>query len=859
MSSTDELLGALRVIADVFPNTNQIQEILNLTKTFYSEPNEFRRKIFNSSDYKGRNHLIRTVRSGNVPWARKVLELLNTNEQYEITSDQFMGKECYVCYEAFAENEIVYRVPCRGKHIFHKECITRWIKVNSSCPYCRDSIVIEDIHGFLNRTSDTDKSVLYYAIKLGNLPFVEELIEKGALVHYNDASPLHLAAGFSHQQMVDYFLSKGMDLESKDRFGHTPLYYAASYGSEEVLYHLLGKGADYKFHFYDEHADRAEDTTMLHVAVEKHNIWGIEPSIKHFQSKGISIDTRDSNQNTPLLLAIKHHWWDIVDELIKKGASVDSFECNFGNPLWCSMEDKNDTEESYDEGFRIFCLLLDTMDSLFLHKEKHQEYLAFLSKTLEIGCVMKLRFDMVRKLLDTYDVEVNKKCYPYLAKLSDSCLMSAKSLNTFLYEPDFFFACVNEQNIELLKHYIIGKIDINVKDKDGNTAAHLSKSQRILGLLAEHNFDFTARNNKGQTVLHTSFNTYDLSGDLFTYAGGQLSIVRKSEQNPPPTLPQLVDTDEEDLPPVPVPKKKVVVGKLIRNLYLFKENLQFLLEHGVDINAVDNLGLTPLQIALAKQEKQSVELLLAKGADPNKCVAYKKPIEIILDLHIHDKKEYITLLLKNGADARAFYKGTTLMHYAITNVHWDLIDLLIEKGLSCNVRDEKEFTPLYCLLQDFTHWTNEKIKKLIEKGLDVNCPVHTFPTGKPNYALHTVVEKGRLNLTKILVENGANIDILDINGKSALHYATKDLKSGILVYLIEKRCNRELRDLTGKLALEYVRNMEVEEEYQVVEADDLDEERDADDMECGWADCWVHTDREEEEIEEMEVEMDFNE
>ena len=38
--------------------------------------------------------------------------------------------------------------PCSGKHIFHSECIQKWLK--STCPYCRHdllSIPADNIYG----------------------------------------------------------------------------------------------------------------------------------------------------------------------------------------------------------------------------------------------------------------------------------------------------------------------------------------------------------------------------------------------------------------------------------------------------------------------------------------------------------------------------------------------------------------------------------------------------------------------------------------------------------------------------------------------------------------------------------------
>lgn len=40
---------------------------------------------------------------------------------------------CSICLEDIEENKII--LDCG--HIYHKECITNWLKVSYNCPYCR--------------------------------------------------------------------------------------------------------------------------------------------------------------------------------------------------------------------------------------------------------------------------------------------------------------------------------------------------------------------------------------------------------------------------------------------------------------------------------------------------------------------------------------------------------------------------------------------------------------------------------------------------------------------------------------------------------------------------------------------------
>lgn len=60
--------------------------------------------------------------------------------------------ECAICSQEYLEDPypLVVVLPCPGKHMFDLECISPWLKRNSTCPLCRHDmskkkeIVIED-------------------------------------------------------------------------------------------------------------------------------------------------------------------------------------------------------------------------------------------------------------------------------------------------------------------------------------------------------------------------------------------------------------------------------------------------------------------------------------------------------------------------------------------------------------------------------------------------------------------------------------------------------------------------------------------------------------------------------------------
>ena len=59
--------------------------------------------------------------------------------KYDTIKSNIENKECYICLESFSNNSDVYNL-CNDKHLFHKTCLDRWIKININCPVCNENI-----------------------------------------------------------------------------------------------------------------------------------------------------------------------------------------------------------------------------------------------------------------------------------------------------------------------------------------------------------------------------------------------------------------------------------------------------------------------------------------------------------------------------------------------------------------------------------------------------------------------------------------------------------------------------------------------------------------------------------------------
>ncbi len=808
-----------------------LKEMLSFTKMYYNNRSAFRAQVI-AQDWdhaKGRNHLIKTVRNGNVAWAKRIIHVLDTLDSFTLESSQFMGKECYICYEPFEENHIVYKVPCKGNHIFHKSCIDRWVGINSTCPYCRDEINLDNITGFLNKQSGTGKTVLYYAIKLGNQAFVEELLEKGALVGYNDAQPIHLAAGFSHQELLSYFLAKGMSIECLDGVGRTPLYYASRYGDESIVRYLLENGAKFKFKFYDEDCDERCESNALLICLAYSNKKAKTYLIDYVKAHPdiATLNDEDSKKKTALFHAVRMYDLDTVVGLIEAGADLKKhIDDARHHPLWAAVS----TPERMTT---IFYYLLEKMVELFVLTPEEPQFLCLLSDVLVEACMChKLQF--VKRLLISFNLEIDSACYLYLGAREGSAsqkvfdeLKSIPNYQKLLGNPEFFLECVRQNNVQTAESCLITKNQKEFIDNLGNSAVHYAKSLEMLELLDQYEFDFTLKNKNGCTAIHTMIGdvrppslvntlTFPLSPNEEECDDDEEEFVRPA---PPPTrtpirrrvvpvrrvLPE-PDEEEDDEPPVPRPKKVISVTK---RRYSKEDSLQLLIKKGVDINALNNEGLSALQyVAINENKDDFLLILLNNGADVNECSKYMSPLHIAMvkfhqSFNKHNEKKLlniIRILIERGADVKRFYDDVTAAHF-IMNYYYlfdkdhlpKILKNIHENGGDLNAYDVKQRTPFSLILEsqkfNFSHM--EELEYMTKDGgLNLNT-LANFGGNTLEYPLHWAVSKTTSLCTgnwysrlPEMMKYGADPSLVDPAGKVALDYApNQEVKNLLLRHL----------------------------------------------------------------------------
>lgn len=56
----------------------------------------------------------------------------------DLTCDIYYIQVCCICLGKYANNDELRELPC--VHVFHKDCVDKWLKINALCPLCKAEV-----------------------------------------------------------------------------------------------------------------------------------------------------------------------------------------------------------------------------------------------------------------------------------------------------------------------------------------------------------------------------------------------------------------------------------------------------------------------------------------------------------------------------------------------------------------------------------------------------------------------------------------------------------------------------------------------------------------------------------------------
>jgi len=246
-------------------------------------------------------------------------------------------------------------------------------------------------------------------------------------------------------------------------------------------------------------------------------------------------------------------------------------------------------------------------------------------------------------------------------------------------------------------------------------------------------------------------------------------------------------------------------GSTLLHLACNKGNLEvveFLIEKGADIEAVNSGGFTPLQIASSRGQREVVELLINKGSNINainqKMDMTALDLTLMREIQTH-KLAIAPFLIEKGAEFDVNKKsrgGYSPLDMAIIFGYTEAVEYLIGYKADISTLRNDGRTPL---INAIFRGRSEIAKLLIEKGADVNTPDNE---GHP--PIYWAVKKGQADVVKMLLAKGASINFVEkSHGRTLLHIAALQGYKDIVDILLPEKPDVNVKDNYDKTPLFY--------------------------------------------------------
>ncbi|XDC58401.1 hypothetical protein R6Z07M_009583 [Ovis aries] len=189
------------------------------------------------------------------------------------------------------------------------------------------------------------------------------------------------------------------------------------------------------------------------------------------------------------------------------------------------------------------------------------------------------------------------------------------------------------------------------------------------------------------------------------------------------------------------------------------------------LNVMDDYGNTPLHWAAGKNQVESVKFLLRKGANPNlRNCSMMAPLHVAVQGGYNDVMKVLIEHSSTDVNLEGENGNTALIITCFTD-NSEAMQLLLNKGAKPCKSNKWGCFPIHQAAFSGAKKCMEIILKFGEEhGYSRLCHINFVNSGKAS-PLHMAVQSGDLDMIKMCLDNGAQLDLLEKGKCTALHFA----------------------------------------------------------------------------------------
>ncbi|HEY9061657.1 MAG TPA: ankyrin repeat domain-containing protein [Pseudobacteroides sp.] len=220
--------------------------------------------------------------------------------------------------------------------------------------------------------------------------------------------------------------------------------------------------------------------------------------------------------------------------------------------------------------------------------------------------------------------------------------------------------------------------------------------------------------------------------------------------------------------------------------------IQMILDHGFPVN--DDVLWRAAQRACTKKNYEAFKFFLANGVDLyKKHDVYGDLFPVLSDLN--DIKFFLDL----GVNINGFRNEGDFLRGAISYGNAEAVEYLLKNGADMDDIDGYSALMTAISVGDFNI-----VKMLVEKGSNLEFQNEW---NNRNTAIITAGENGSRNILEYVIKKGANINYQNNKGETALIRAVSCGWEDNVRVLVENKADMNLKDKDGRTAMDYAKNL----------------------------------------------------